>query len=872
MLLMSVICGAMAQNDAMYIYRNDGEFNAFLKTDVDSMRYSHIDADGVYHNEWQMQEIFTPDSTYLIPLAAIDSISFVTPHVEYQPDVLSAEEEILNYVVSYTDNTLTLKQNTPKYLVPKIGEVFVCEQYEDPLPDGFFGRCVSMTETSGGIEYTFEEVGLNDIYSHLVVVGKGESYNEDDEVESNQRRTFTTKKNKKVKLPSKLSLDIAFKDLFRREGDFDGGISGVLNNPKLTMDYIICLGEKNLKNTIKLVAKLTTEGELSVNGKLNGSFSPDPYIILPVPIKLYGLTGELDFGVFFEASGEINANYTVPFRMRSTKGFHWIEGQGMKDLSEEKGKDYFEKGEPAWDININGSIYCGAAAILSVGLVDKKCASLDVTFKFGPELSANFQIGKNEAGEGWKWNTGMYEALKNTEITTSLKLTVDPGYKVWFSERQSMGVSASFIFKEETHPLLPSFTDLNWKAQGSTSGTLTANVSDDIFVPVKLGWTLMDEHDAIYDKYYYTGNYKKYEDWNYPSMTHTLSNLPSHYNYKAYPTIKLWKWEIPINEYVEVKKKDCTAHITDFKQTGSNYSQGGYNNDGRTYDYKYEVATTVEIESLDGISEWGYAYKDPYGNVKHIPLTEYGTSHTDTRYAYYRNEAKSTVCLFGYVKYVGDDKYYYDWSHDYPLEYEVNLCPDNNHPHAIDLGLPSGTKWCCMNVGASSPEQYGGYYAWGETSEKSVYNDVTYSYASGVDSNSDGWYDGTYSIDWFCQDIGIDIADTFYDVAHVRMGGSWRMPKPAQLQELKNNCTYIWAQQNGMNGILVTGKNGNQLFLPAAGRNGRPGVHDVGDNGFYWLSTKEFVENANILYFSRYQFGRSSNSRSFGCSVRAVCP
>ena len=75
-----------------------------------------------------------------------------------------------------------------------------------------------------------------------------------------------------------------------------------------------------------------------------------------------------------------------------------------------------------------------------------------------------------------------------------------------------------------------------------------------------------------------------------------------------------------------------------------------------------------------------------------------------------------------------------------PREKVLTSCPDDNHPHAIDLGLPSGTKWACCNVGASTPEGYGGYYAWGETSEKAVYNEVTYHYASGVDNDGDGFY------------------------------------------------------------------------------------------------------------------------------------
>ena len=130
-------------------------------------------------------------------------------------------------------------------------------------------------------------------------------------------------------------------------------------------------------------------------------------------------------------------------------------------------------------------------------------------------------------------------------------------------------------------------------------------------------------------------------------------------------------------------------------------------------------------------------------------------------------------------------------------------CPDSNHPHVIDLGLPYGTKWCCCNVGATTPEDYGGYYAWGETSEKSDYNNSTYAYYNS--STRD------YT------NIGSDIAGTQYDVAHVRMGGSWRMPNDDQIEELYRNCTCTWTQQNGVNGILLTGKNGGQIFLPAAG-------------------------------------------------------
>lgn len=197
-------------------------------------------------------------------------------------------------------------------------------------------------------------------------------------------------------------------------------------------------------------------------------------------------------------------------------------------------------------------------------------------------------------------------------------------------------------------------------------------------------------------------------------------------------------------------------------------------------------------------------------------------------------------------------------------------CPDDHHPHAIDLGLPSGTKWCCCNVGASTPEGDGGYYAWGETSEKSVYNDVTYKYHNGQDTDGDGWIDQNFSV----VNIGSDIAGTQYDVAHVRMGAPWRMPSTAQQQELINNCSRQWTQKNGVNGILVTGRNGGQIFLCAAGDRWRDELRHVGSYGHYWSSSlrPSYDYDACGLEFGSGYWDRYGWYRSDGRSVRAVCP
>ena len=177
---------------------------------------------------------------------------------------------------------------------------------------------------------------------------------------------------------------------------------------------------------------------------------------------------------------------------------------------------------------------------------------------------------------------------------------------------------------------------------------------------------------------------------------------------------------------------------------------------------------------------------------------------------------------------------------------------ENGHEY-VDLGL--SVKWATCNVGASKPDEYGGYYAWGETEEKDVYNWSTYKY------NDNGYVN-----------IGEDIAGTKYDVAHVKWGGSWQMPSSDQIKELYNNCTRKWTLQNGVNGILVTGPNGNTIFLPAAGIRMDEKLHAEGGYGYIWTSTKYDDTYVNGLEFNSTEWNRVGIPHSNGYSVRPVCP
>ena len=177
---------------------------------------------------------------------------------------------------------------------------------------------------------------------------------------------------------------------------------------------------------------------------------------------------------------------------------------------------------------------------------------------------------------------------------------------------------------------------------------------------------------------------------------------------------------------------------------------------------------------------------------------------------------------------------------------------------AIDLGLPSKTKWASCNVGATKPEEYGGYYAWGETEEKEIYNLSTYIHC-----------DGSYET---FHDLGSDISGTEYDVAHVKWGGKWVMPTLNDIKELLDNCTYERTTLNGVIGGKFTGPNGNSIFLPAEGYRWNGDLYYAGSNGNFWSSTQN-PSNSDYAYGLGFGSGNAdwgSGYRPIGFTVRPV--
>ena len=189
----------------------------------------------------------------------------------------------------------------------------------------------------------------------------------------------------------------------------------------------------------------------------------------------------------------------------------------------------------------------------------------------------------------------------------------------------------------------------------------------------------------------------------------------------------------------------------------------------------------------------------------------------------------------------------------------------------VDLGLPSGLLWATRNVGATSPEDYGDYFAWGETSPKDFYDWSTYSYCYEGQSNQLTKYcDEYWGYNGFADNL--TILQPGDDAATANYSGGARTPTTEEWGELMHYTTDSWTTQNGVNGRLFTATNGNSIFLPATGWRSNSSLSGDGSYGLYWSSLRStvFPRRAERLEFNSNSSVRSSQYRDFGHSVRAV--
>ena len=202
------------------------------------------------------------------------------------------------------------------------------------------------------------------------------------------------------------------------------------------------------------------------------------------------------------------------------------------------------------------------------------------------------------------------------------------------------------------------------------------------------------------------------------------------------------------------------------------------------------------------------------------------------------------------------------------LDFTTSDFPDNNEREFVDLGLTSRTLWATCNVGATKPEDYGDYFAWGETTTKSTYDWKTYKWCNGKNTNLTK-YCTSSSYGTVDDKTVLELSD---DAANVKWGGDWRMPTIEEQEELLIECNWKWTTQNGIKGYNVVSKiNGNSIFLPASGYRYESSLYKLGSWGMMWSSSlSDPSENSLHIGFDSDSLDYYHDDRAAGFTIRPI--
>lgn len=327
------------------------------------------------------------------------------------------------------------------------------------------------------------------------------------------------------------------------------------------------------------------------------------------------------------------------------------------------------------------------------------------------------------------------------------------------------------------------------------------------------------------------------------------------------------------DNFVRVDKANFSSKLSNLKAETKYYVRAyAKNKIGVVYGLEKEFVTKMAeapvVETIE-VTDITYNSAKVGGNVVStggVEITERGVCYSTTENPTIENSKKVvdggfggfTVVLSGlqlvtkyYVRAYAQNKK--GVSYGEQINFETKDFKENGYRY-VDLGL--SVKWATCNVGATTPEEYGDDFAWGEIKPKEIYDWKSYKYGKGESSLTKYCTKNSYGYNGFTDNK--TVLDPSDDAATVNWGGAWRMPTYAEWTELRKKCTWTWTRQNGVNGYKVVGPNENSIFLP---------------NVFYWSSSLYTISpcRAYYVFFDSGDVYSSNGNRCYGYSVRPVC-
>ena len=393
---------------------------------------------------------------------------------------------------------------------------------------------------------------------------------------------------------------------------------------------------------------------------------------IPVEVPVFtGVTAFVELRPVLEFRADVFAGLSWSFSSTTTDD---VYRDANNKITHKSIESTFNADTPKVQASIDGEICGGCGIKIGLGGIKRSITSIGADIKLMLVLSGNahFEFSPIEI-----YDTYIYDAFKDSKVSLGVRAEIKPfATFLTFSTEDLFGDSK----KEETKDpltlsveynfwelyLFPDFTDFVSQANG-THLNLQIDANRLLIWPsARVGIGIFDDMDRLVGESFY--------DYNWGTTQLHLSddfNLHQGYAYDCYPLVQV-QWG---NSYLgKIKASPMThvvlgsalpAKISNFEQINATFIRDGFKFKDKTYYYDFAATTTVELESNEGVDDWGYVYKDVDGDTVHISVKDIGG--TDSRYNYYRTIPKSTATLYGYAKY--GNKYVYDEPKDYPLEY-----------------------------------------------------------------------------------------------------------------------------------------------------------------------------------------------------------
>lgn len=562
-----------SMGDAFYFYRNDGQFNAFFRDEVEKMEYSNYDTDGNLHAEVESQVVYTADSVYNIPLAAIDSVGFVQPETIFNSSLVRLDG-LLPYIVNVEGMTINFKKDMPTNLVPRKKVILYYDDFVSPFDNGFAG-IVQQVINDKYIKVICDSASIEDIYDQIVEI---QTIEMDIPLGSRLSAPGDHNPNREgLHIPLELGTSLGSND-FSLEGDIYVRAYGnwVKKRQKGQPTYM----------DLSLTIDITTDASVSLSKGVG--IDHDFSNIFSIPLKLpAGLQAKLTFNPFIEASTEMDmeqhfstySSYTIGARYEDGR-FNIYQSPNHEITDEElslKGK---------------AEAYVGGKLSASLGTI-LDLLKMTATLQVGGHAEGEINLGSSAID-----NSDNYELSKNDKVTTSIRAALGLSAGVYLGPLGKLEASmpvGNHDFCKQDHYVLPLFDKPSYTRKDNANEIeVTLPVKRDLLGNVDIGLSLYDDSERLIETKFEERPYRVEKDFKNEPIKLSFSNVSKKQYYYVYPVVRLFGEE---TSTYRANPKKLIGEPINVKQTGAVGKYGG--------EVSFEAELSV-IEPFDDNNVKGY--------------------------------------------------------------------------------------------------------------------------------------------------------------------------------------------------------------------------------------------------------------------------